>query len=104
MTEVGKRIAELRALTEIEHGGFSFGEVSQNELSALIGRSERYIGQVERGHVKTIGDDAQREICRVLGCSPAWLMFGVGARPRRRRVLRAVAVARETWKREAHKQ
>ena len=102
MTEVGKRIAELRALTEIEHGGFR--EVSQNELSALIGRSERYIGQVERGHVKTIGDDAQREICRVLGCSPAWLMFGVGARPRRRRVLRAVAVARETRKREARKQ
>ena len=94
---VGKRIAELRAIASGPEEWRR--ELSQNELSALIGMSERYVGMAERGQIKSIGTDAACAICRVLGCSLGWLVSGAGTPPRRRRVHRALQAARLAAKR-----
>lgn len=55
-------------------------------FSLAAGLSKTHVGQVLRGSIKTLRDDAVAKVADLTGASRAWIAYGEGRRPRRQDV------------------
>ena len=66
--QVGERIGKIRRDLNL----------SRAQFSRMIGRSEQYIGKIERG-AGDISGDAIAKICNLTGASSDYILFGVSS-------------------------
>lgn len=77
----------------LEHAR-TLGRLSARELDRLAGLGEGHVSMIETGRRPSIEAKTASALAEVLGVSLDWLIAGVGAEPRPRRVVASVEAAR----------
>lgn len=70
--------------------------IAARELDRLSGQAQGYAALIESGERKRVGAVIMTAYARTLGCTVEWLVSGLGQAPDKRRVVEAIARARES--------